>query len=393
MKHVFHPLLLIFVCIAISSSAQDSLQNPDFESPPAAINVTSQVFLLTKANSIPGWSFNGTVWYLTASANSSFKARQGHAVQLGENGRINQTLRGTADGYWDHILSFNLAALNEGCAADSHAAVNVSVLETWKVFFLGRNLSRDMWERYAFYMGGWGRGDSVNLEIASVASNSGRDGSSCWPVVDAFTVKRNGMPRWYEGNMLANGDFEVGPAFLSNSSEGILLNDEPDRLISPLQQWSVLGTIRYIDSKHYKVPQGKAAVELLSGAPSGIQVDLKLPTTLTSYMLNFTMGDANDSCVGDFILYVQTGVDVHNFTMRSNGTGSASRHSVRFKADPSRETSIRFYSFNETKASDGVLCGPVLDNVVLVGSHGDRIELCNGVLVLSLFIALVIVIV
>ncbi|KAL0335975.1 UNVERIFIED_CONTAM: hypothetical protein Sradi_4809400 [Sesamum radiatum] len=193
--------------------------------------------------------------------------------------------------------------------------------------------------------------------------------------------------------MLANGDFEVGPAFLSNSSEGILLNDEPDRLISPLQQWSVLGTIRYIDSKHYKVPQGKAAVELLSGAPSGIQVDLKLPTTLTSYTLNFTMGDTNDSCVGDFILYVQTGVDVHNFTMRSNGTGSASRHSVRFKAEPSRETSIRFYSFNETKASDGVLCGPVLDNVVLVGSHGDRIELCNGVLVLSLFIALVIVIV
>ncbi|KAK4402650.1 microtubule-associated protein 8 [Sesamum angolense] len=214
---------------------------------------------------------------------------------------------------------------------------------------------------------GMGRGDSVNLEIASVASNSGRNGSSCWPV-DAFTVKKNGMPRWYEGNMLANGDFEVGPAFLSNSSEGILLNDEPDRLISPLQQWSVLGTIRYIDSKHYKVPQGKAAVELLSGAPSGIQVDLKLPTTLTSYTLNFTMGDADDSCVGDFILYVQTGVDVHNFTMRSNGTGSASRHSVRFKAESSRETSIRLYSFNETRASDGVLCGPVLDNVVLDGS-------------------------
>ncbi|KAL0385364.1 UNVERIFIED_CONTAM: hypothetical protein Sradi_2930700 [Sesamum radiatum] len=385
MKHVFPPLLLIFVCITTSSSAQESLQNPDFESPPAAINVTSQVFLLTGANSIPGWSFNGTVWYLTASANSSFKAGHGHALQLGENGRINQTLRGTVDGYWDHILSFNLGALNEGCSA----AVNVSVLETWKVIFLGRNLSRDIRERHALYMGGWGRGDSVNLEIASVASK----GSSCWPVVDAFAVKRNGMPRWYEGNMLANGDFEVGPAFLSNSSEGILLNDEPDRLVSPLQQWSVLGTIKYIDSKHYKVPQGKAAVELLSGAPSGIQVDLKLPTTSTSYTVNFTMGDANDSCVGDFIVYVQTGADVHNFTMRSNGTGSASRHSISFKAESSSETYIRFYSFNETRASDGVLCGPVLDNIVLVGSHGERIELCNGVLVLSLFIALVMVIV
>ncbi|KAK4413218.1 hypothetical protein Salat_2734400 [Sesamum alatum] len=369
----------------MSSSAADSLQNPDFESPPA--NVTSQVFLLTKANSIPGWSFNGTVWYLTASAKSSFKARHGHAVGLGENGRINQTIRGTADGYWDHILSFNLAAMNEGCAADRHAAVNVTVVETSKVFVLGGNLSRDLWERHAFYLGGWGRGDSVNLEIASVGSNG-----SCWPVVDAFTVKRNGMPRWYEGNMLANGDFEVGPAFLSNSSDGILLTDEPDRLISPLQQWSVLGTIKYIDSKHYKVPQGKAAVELLSGDPSGIQLDLKLPTT-TTYTLNFTMGDGNDACVGDFVVYVQIGVDIHNFTMQSNGTGSATPRSVRFKADSSRETSVSFYSLNETRAGGGVLCGPVLDNIVLVGSYGERIELYNGALVFSLFIALVMLVV
>lgn len=190
------------------------------------------------------------------------------------------------------------------------------------------------------------------------------------------------------GNVLANGDFEVGPAFLKNSSEGIILNEELNRFNSPLQEWSILGTIKYIDSKHYKVPQGKAAIELLSGAPSGIQVDHTLP--MLTYTLNFTIGDANDSCVGDFIVYIQVGLNVHNFTMRSNGTGSAFNHSITFKSESSRETSISFYSFNETRTSDGVLCGPVLDNLVLLGSYGERIVLYNGVLIFSLLMVLMI---
>lgn len=59
--------------------------------------------------------------------------------------------------------------------------------------------------------------------------------------------------------MLVNGGSEVGPAFLKNSSE-ILLNDE---LQSPLKQWSVIGTVKYIDSRHYLVPEGRAAIEIL----------------------------------------------------------------------------------------------------------------------------------
>ncbi|KAI3467697.1 hypothetical protein Pfo_024360 [Paulownia fortunei] len=395
MEHVFQPLLLFFMCMTMSYAA-DFLQNPDFENPPANVtaNATSQFLLLTKENSIPGWSLNGTVWYVTSGGNLSFPGN-GHAVQLGENGKINQTLRGSTDDIWDYVLSFTLAARNEDCT-NNHTAVNVSVhgrsfLERSRVFFLERNFSRKLWGSRAFYLGGLGRGDSVNLEIRSVTTNSG-DNVTCWPVVDAFTVKRNWLPRWYDGNMLANGDFEVGPAFLNNSSDGILLDEEPEIFNSPLQEWSILGTVKYIDSKNYKVPQGKAAIELVSGAPSGIQVDLTLPMTLT-YTLNFTMGDANDSCLGDFIVYIEVGQNVHNFTMRSNGTGSAFNHSITFKAETSRETSISFYSFNETRTSDGVLCGPVLDNIVLVGSYGERIELCNGVMILSLFIALVILIV
>lgn len=181
---------------------------------------------------------------------------------------------------------------------------------------------------------------------------------------------------------------------MNNSSEGILLDEEPERFDSPLQEWSILGTIRYIDSKHYKVPHGRAAIQLLNGDPSGIQIGLTLQMTLT-YTLNFTMGDANDSCVGDFVVYLQLGQNVHNFTMRSNGTGSAFKHSIAFKPEDSlRETSISLYSFNESRKSDGVLCGPVLDNILLYGSDGGRIGSGGGrieiyvVFIFSMFILL-----
>ncbi|KAL7135079.1 hypothetical protein ABFS83_11G069100 [Erythranthe nasuta] len=381
---------------------QKFLQNPDFEIPPSNTTTnssTSQFLLLTKSNSILGWSFNGTVSYVTSGSNLSFPRNGGaHAVQLGENGTINQTLRAKGE-ILDYVLNFNLIPQSEDCA-NNRTAVNVTIREKSfpdrsKMFSLGRNLSRNLWESHAFYLGRLGD-ESINIQITSVKTNYSQNyinSATCWPLVDAFTVKKNWLPRWYEGNGLANGDFEIGPAFLKNSSDGIILDEEQERFDSPLQEWSILGKVKYIDSKNYKVPRGKAAIELLTGDPSGIQIDLNLQTKFT-YALNFTMGDANNSCAGDLTVYVQVGNDVHNFTVRSNGTVSAFKRSITFKPEfPSTtETSIVFYSFNETRTSYGVLCGPVIDNVILKGSDGGRIKVYGGVLFLSMFIALVILI-
>ncbi|KAG8365892.1 hypothetical protein BUALT_Bualt17G0019200 [Buddleja alternifolia] len=356
--------------------AADLLQNPDFENPPTnvTVNSTSQFLLLNKSsNSIPGWSFNGTVWYVTSGGNLSLP-RNGLAVQLGENGKIRQTVRGIEDEYSDYILTFSLVVQNEYCA-NNRTAVNISVhdtrssIQTSKVFVLEKNLSRNLWASYGLFLGSLGKGDSVNIEIKSttvIATNSVQNNNnvSCWPIVDAFRVKRNDSPRWYSGIYM----------FVK------LLNN------------ITIGSIPY-PVKGQGNKEERPAIQLLSsGAPSGIQMDLTFPVDNLSYTLNFTIGDANDSCVGDLMLYVQIGNEVHNFTTRSIGTGSAFHHFIAFKAVPTVQTSIIFYSFDETGRSDGVLCGPVLDNVVLLASYGERVEIMYniGVLILSLFLALVI---
>ncbi|KAL9151721.1 hypothetical protein ABFS82_11G070600 [Erythranthe guttata] len=386
MERVLQPLLLFFImyCMMALSNAQEILQNPDFEIPPYNITTNSSTTHLTKENPIPGWSFKGTVSYVTSGANLSFPGSGGaHAVQLGENGTISQTIR--ARGLMEYVLSFNLIPQSEDCA-NNRTAVNVSVHGKYdyshrsKVFSLGRNLSMNLWGSYAFFLGRLAA-ESLNLHITSVSTTKAKDANNnvtCWPIVDAFTVRKNRLPMWEYENRLANGDFEIGPAFLKNSFD------------SPLQEWSILGTVKYIDSIHYKVPQGKAAIELVSADLSGIQIGLNLETKST-YTLNFTMGDANNSCAGDFTVYVQVADNVHNFTMRSNGTGSAFVKSITFKSElPSTvETSIAIYSFNETRTSYGVLCGPVIDNIILKGSNGGRIEMYYGVLIFGLFAALV----
>ncbi|CAI9302540.1 unnamed protein product [Lactuca saligna] len=80
------------------------------------------------------------------------------------------------------------------------------------------------------------------------------------------------------------------------------------------------------------------------------------------------MGDANESCVGDFLVFLQVGdAMIWNFTMRSIGIGSRKAHSVTFKAEFNNTESvlISFTSFNETRNSNNVLCGPVIDSTMI----------------------------
>ena len=185
--------------------------------------------------------------------------------------------------------------------------------------------------------------------------------------------------KWLLGNelLLSNGGFESGPDFLSNSTEGILLDPVSSPIQSAIQQWSVLGTVKYIDSKHYFVPEGNAAIELISGVSSGVQTASTL-TEGSAYNLNFTIGDANDSCVGTFILGAQAGSTAQNFTLQSEGTGSAKTFSMTFKADSS-VTLISFLSYTSSQTKDGIFCGPVVDNVVLRASYGLKLEIPSKV--------------
>ncbi|XP_012851117.1 PREDICTED: uncharacterized protein LOC105970839 [Erythranthe guttata] len=308
--------------------------------------------------------------------------------------RANTTNTANTSEIYEYVVSFNLIPQSEDCA-NNRTTVNVTLRENpfrnrSMAFSLGRNLTRNLWESHAFFLAKLGVNDSVDIQISSVKAKNTKDGNNvtCWPVVDAFNVKTNPSWRRYMDNALANGNFEVGPGFMKNSSEGILLDEERDRW-SPLQEWAIYGIVKYIDSKNYKVPQGNAAIELLSGN-SGVHKNLYIEPKYT-YTLNFTMGDANNSCVGNFTVYVQVGNNTHNFMMTSNGTGSAFERSLTFKSRfPSLTTiPIGLYSFNETRTGTGVLCGPVIDNVIIrrdsdernsdgrkIGSHGILILAC-----------------
>ncbi|KAK2969293.1 hypothetical protein RJ640_030834 [Escallonia rubra] len=380
-------LLLFFVLKPIAVSSANILKNPDFESPPTNIttNTTTPFLLLGRNNTLPGWSFSGTVQYVTSGPNISLPGN-GHAVQLGPGGKINQTFKDT--GFYYYVLTFILAPASEDCYNNS-TAVNVTAPGRSKVFYLERRYGREMWESHAYSLGNFAdERNLINLEIQSVPTNADSN-VRCWPVVDTFLISGIESPKFYGDNMVANSGFEVGPSFIRNSPEGILLDEEPDYIQSVLQQWTVLGTVKYIDSRHFSVPKEKAAVELVSGAalaPSGILTSLTL-TKGSKYVMEFTMGDANDSCVGDFIVYAQVGMTIQNVTMRSNGTGTAHRHSLMFKAD-SGLTNISLASFNESQTSEHMLCGPVIDSVVFHSSLGLRPKLHEAVLISNVFFSL-----
>lgn len=187
--------------------------------------------------------------------------------------------------------------------------------------------------------------------------------------------------------MLLNGGFEFGPEFLSNSTEGILLDSALSPVLSPLRQWAVVGTIKYIDSKHFFVPHGNAAVEIVSGVSAGIQTDVTL-TAGSAYSLEFTLGDANNACKGDFIVEVRAESVVQNFTVQSNGTGSAQKSSMKFEAG-SRATRISFFSYTTSQTKDGIFCGPVVDDVLLLSSNCLRLAIKPNILISLLFLILI----
>ncbi|GKA63853.1 65-kDa microtubule-associated protein 8 [Tanacetum coccineum] len=224
-------------------------------------------FLVSRTNVIPGWSFNGTVWYVTAGGNVSLPGN-GHGMRLGPNGMINQTFK-SDKGYstYDYVLTFTLAPSSMDCA-NNFTAVNVSGPTGSQVFSYKESVGTEMWQTYAFSIGNSKiRNGIMGIQIQSVVTGS-RGNITCLPIVDTFIITSIENPRLYGDRGLVNSGFEVGPTFLDNSS------------------------------------QGRGAIELLSGSPSGIVTNIYF-LRHGKVTLEFIMGDANDSCVGDLTVFVQ----------------------------------------------------------------------------------------
>lgn len=153
-----------------------------------------------------------------------------------------------------------------------------------------------------------------------------------------------------------------------NSSHGILLPPRQEDLASPLPGWMIesLKAVKFIDAKHFNVPSGLAAIELVAGRESAVaQILRTVPNKF--YSLTFTVGDAKNGCHGAMMVEAFAAKDTLKVPFKSEGKGRFKTASFKFKA-LSTWTRITFFSsFYHTRIDDfGSLCGPVLDQVRVV---------------------------
>lgn len=175
-------------------------------------------------------------------------------------------------------------------------------------------------------------------------------------------------------NLLKNGNFEEGPLILPNTSLGVLIPPHIQDAHSPLPGWIVesLKAVKYIDSDHFTVPEGKRAIELVAGRESAIAQVVR--TTLGKvYDLTFAVGDASNRCEGSMVVEAFAGRDTVKVPYESKGKGGFVRGKLRFKAVSPR-TRVMFFSSFYTMKNDnsGSLCGPVIDDLRLLSVRYPR---------------------
>lgn len=189
------------------------LQNPDFELPPANWNASSDaLFPLNETNSIAGWTVNGELKYATVGAELSLP-RNGHAILLQEDGKINQTFVANGE-EMQYLLTFTLARMNHSCSAN--ASLVVSAPDSSAEFSLTFKYGRQPWEVYGHQLGIWGGGESINLVIESQDIDADSN-STCWPVVDDVLLSTIGSLK--QGN---DGMFLISFTVITPNSELVI---------------------------------------------------------------------------------------------------------------------------------------------------------------------------
>ncbi|GMH03645.1 hypothetical protein Nepgr_005484 [Nepenthes gracilis] len=195
---------------------------------------------------------------------------------------------------------------------------------------------------------------------------------ACGPLIDTVAINILHPPRPTNANLLKNANFEEGPYVFHNSSWGVLIppNIEDDH--SPLPAWMVesLKAVKYIDSHHFSVPEGKRAVELVAGKESVIAQTIRTNPG-KDYVLNFAIGDSNSGCIGPLNVEASVGKDTVTVSYESKGNGGFIRAKLPFKAESTRMR-IRFSSMFYTMKEDGSLCGPVIDDVMVLSVRHPR---------------------
>ncbi|KAL2548326.1 hypothetical protein Fot_09856 [Forsythia ovata] len=340
------------------------LSNGNFELAPKSSDLKGTVVL--KSNAIPKWETFGFVEYIKAGQKQGdmlLVVPEGYAaVRLGNEASIKQRLNVTPGMYYS--LTFSAART---CAQEE--MLNVSVAPDSGVLPIQTVYSSNGWDSYA-----WAFRASYSVAMILLHNPGVEEDPACGPLIDSIAIRALYPPKATNQNLLKNGDFEEGPYILPNTSWGVLIppNIEDDN--SPLPAWMVesLKAVKYLDSDHFSVPQGKRAIELVGGKESAIAQVARTIVGKT-YQLTFAVGDASNSCEGSMIVEAFAGRDTIKVPYESKGKGGFKRAVIRFKAVSTRTRVMFFSTYYHTSSKDfASLCGPVVDDVKLLSVRNPR---------------------
>lgn len=292
-----------------------------------------------------------------------------HAVRLGNEAEIRHALeleKGST-----YSITFSAART---CA--QLESLNVSVGPTSNTVDLQTLYSVEGWDAYAWAF----QADAEAADL--VFKNPGmEEDPTCGPIIDNVAIKKLFTPDAVEENVMINGDFEEGPWMFTDAALGVLLPTNLDSSTSSLPGWTVESNraVRYADSNHFAIPQGKRAVELLSGK-EGI-ISQMVPTTPDKrYDLIFKLGSAADKCQDPLAVMAFASDQAENFHYAPVGNATFMEANVTFTARAER-TRVAFYSvYYNTRSDDhSSLCGPVVDDVkVWAASRALRLDSAVG---------------
>jgi len=367
MKWVSIFTLLFLSHSPLTTFAEDGLvANGDFEVSPSSGFPNEAI--VEGPSEVPNWKSNGNVELVESGQKQGgmiLIVPQGrHAVRLGNDAEISQELPVEKGSIYS--LTF--------CAARTCAqleSINVSVAPASQTVDLQTLYNVQGWNPYAVSF----NADEDTFRL--VFKNPGmEDDPTCGPIIDNIAIKKLFTPDKPKDNAVINGDFEEGPWMFRNTSLGVLLPTNLDEETSSLPGWIVESNraVRYIDSDHYSVPQGRRAIELLSGKEGIISqmVETK-PDKL--YSLTFSLGHADDKCKEPLAVMAFAGDQAQNIHYTPNSNSTFQTANVNFTAKAER-TRIAFYSIYYNTRSDDMssLCGPVVDDVRVwfSGSNGLR---------------------
>ncbi|KAK3142197.1 hypothetical protein QOZ80_4BG0343520 [Eleusine coracana subsp. coracana] len=356
-------VLLLAVAARADFSLNDGLlPNGNFEQgpPESEINGTR----VMGRYSIPNWEISGFVEYIASGHMEDdmiIPVPDGdHAVRLGNDATIRQRLK--LHPHTTYSITFAAA---RSCAQEEK--LNVSAEPDSGILPIQTVYTSSGWDSYSFafeakYSAVW----------FSIHNPGHEENPACGPLIDFIAIKTLRLPPRTSGNMVKNGDFEIGPyTFPGVLLDGVLVPPIMEDVHSPLPGWMVMSdtkVVKYVDAAHHAVPQGAYAVELVAGRETALVQEVAGTVPGRRYRLRFSVGDSRNGCEGTLGVDVYAAQVTTRVSYESRGTGGHQRAELEFMA-VDNVTRVVFQSWNHHMTHQASLCGPVVDDVSLFPAY------------------------